>query len=1197
MVESVRIFVSSPGDVPDERLRASLVVSRLKREFARFFDLSKVLWEYEPMLASGHFQDVIDPPSNADIFVLILWSRLGTPLPERTEARQYRGLDDARTPVTGTEWEFEDALRGYRERKSPDLLVYRKTAKGLAEFSGLEDLEAAALQKRALDLFWDRYFGNAATTFKAGFNLFASLDEFEAKLESHLRERLRARLPPGPLRSTRRSGDAVEWWSGSPYRGLQAFDFDHAAVFFGRERAEREISEALVRNAAQGAAFMLVLGASGSGKSSLVRAGLLPDLTAAGTVEGVSTWRRAILAPADLAPDPFIGLTKALLNKTALPELLRVGFRESEIAEHLRAGDALAAVPLRMAIERAAAEDVNGLPPGMRKGRLVLVLDQMETLFTLASFSNETRAAVDALLASLARGGLVWVTATLRSDFFHRLGELPNLSALANGAGQYHLAAPNDAELELMIARPAEVAGISFEADERDGVSLAATIRQAASRDPASLPLLSFVLDELYRRDAEGGGDVMTYAAYRALGGLEGAIARHAESFVEALPADLAAALPALLIAMVEVDELRGVTTARAVRPSQIADERQRRLAERLVAERLAVADGMADSATIKLAHEALLVHWPRLAALIEEHREFLIVRRRLQAEAANWESHGRHADYLLPSGLRLAEAKDLLSRNDNLDPEIVALATASLDAERARIAAAESAREAALRAELRRSRRVAAIVSALFAVALVGGLFAWFERTIATDALAKAETSYLAAIHQAVDDFQLLEDNFNSGNLKPEIIEAMVEKSQATINSLPSSADTVEVTAARAQLLDIFGLMELAVNDSKALVSARQENDLVDRLLAADPGNARWLRLKAIARGQLSDVSQWQCDNGEAIAEARVSLATGKPLLAASPGDDFLHDRLLTDDETIGDASRALGDVAAAQSAYADMLEDIEAAVKAHAGDVRWLADLAFAQERVGDIALLTDQPTQAAARYNIQLAVAAQLAADHPIEANYREAVAKAHEKLGNAALAGGDLETALTRYQQYLADAEALAKGEPTKFRYQLFVAIANQRIGEAYLRQNKLPDASKAFEAYRKLSADLRDRDPANALALYGLANADREIGDAALAGGDPAAALDSYRQSLSLAQDLTAKPCQNGTWRKALAMAYRGIGLALEAEGDGKGAQTQYAQCAAVDVKPLVWAEESVLPRDVVKSCREAAQRLGAAQPP
>src|SRR5271165_6156770 len=123
------------------------------------------------------------------------------------------------------------------------------------------------------------------------------------------------------------------------------------------------------------------------------------------------------------------------------------------------------------------------------------------------------------LVAGFAQSGHVWGIATLRSDFFHRLVDLPQANALAAGRGQYLLAPPSAAEIEQIITRPAEVAGLSFEASEQTGISLAAVIREAAARDPASLPLLSFVLDELYRRDVEErGGSVLTYRTYAALG-------------------------------------------------------------------------------------------------------------------------------------------------------------------------------------------------------------------------------------------------------------------------------------------------------------------------------------------------------------------------------------------------------------------------------------------------------------------------------------------------------------------------------------------------------------------------------------------------------------------------------------------------------------------------------------------------------
>src|ERR1700676_3755148 len=126
MAQRLRVFISSPGDVPDERLRADLVIDKLAQEYGRFFQLEAYRWEHEPMLASGHFQDVIDPPSSFDIVILILWSRLGTPLPEKTGVREYRGLD-GRVPITGTEWEYEEALRAARASGAPDILAFRNS--------------------------------------------------------------------------------------------------------------------------------------------------------------------------------------------------------------------------------------------------------------------------------------------------------------------------------------------------------------------------------------------------------------------------------------------------------------------------------------------------------------------------------------------------------------------------------------------------------------------------------------------------------------------------------------------------------------------------------------------------------------------------------------------------------------------------------------------------------------------------------------------------------------------------------------------------------------------------------------------------------------------------------------------------------------------------------------------------------------
>lgn len=150
------------------------------------------------------------------------------------------------------------------------------------------------------------------------------------------------------------------------------------------------------------------------------------------------------------------------------------------------------------------------------KARLALVIDQMEELFTDPRIGAVERDAFIHMLAKLARSGCCWVIATLRSDFFVRCEEIPELVRLKASDGAYHLLAPEAMEISQIIRQPALAAGLRFEEDTKSKGRLDDTLLAAASRDPSALPLLEFTLDELYKK-CTPHGHVLTFAAYREL--------------------------------------------------------------------------------------------------------------------------------------------------------------------------------------------------------------------------------------------------------------------------------------------------------------------------------------------------------------------------------------------------------------------------------------------------------------------------------------------------------------------------------------------------------------------------------------------------------------------------------------------------------------------------------------------------------
>jgi predicted Ser/Thr protein kinase len=459
------------------------------------------------------------------------------------------------------------------------------------------------------------------------------------------------------------AGETHRWVSGSPYRGLAPFDFEHASVFFGRTQAAEDVVRALVAQAEDGRGFLLVLGMSGSGKSSLVRAGVLPRL-AQGTIPEARLYRRAILRPGDVPGDLFEGLGAALLAPDALPELGADGTTAREVGRLLRENPLGAALLAKGGLSQAAAgiQRRRGLAE-QPDVRLVLVVDQMEEMFTLPRITVAERVAFVSVLAALARSGRAWVVGTLRSDHYGRCEELPELMALKAGTGQYHMAPPTPAEIGQMIREPARAAGLRFEEEASSRVALDEVLRDAAVRHVGNLPLLEFALDELYRQRTADG--LLTHSAYRSFGGVEGALNQRAEEVFASLPLPVQAALPEVFPALARVASGQDETFSRkyAVLESFTSGDAQA-LVDAFIGARLFVSDlGRDGRAVVSIAHEALFQSWPRLRTWLDENQELLRVRGRIGAAAALWHENGHRSDLLLADGRALEEALPLVSR------------------------------------------------------------------------------------------------------------------------------------------------------------------------------------------------------------------------------------------------------------------------------------------------------------------------------------------------------------------------------------------------------------------------------------------------------------------------------------------------------------------------------------------------------
>lgn len=640
----------------------------------------------------------------------------------------------------------------------------------------------------------------------------------------------------------------------NPYKGLRAFGEGDTKDFFGRDQLISELVENLDRTR-----FIAVVGPSGSGKSSLIRAGVVPRLHD----DGVFV---ATMVP---GARPFDELERALLR----------------ISPH--ADPALTA---------RLTGSSNGIAQAVRSilgssGRMLLVIDQFEELFTIT-----TAPLRDRFLDGLAElvdddSNQVRVVVTVRADFYDRPLLHPRIGPLVRD--NTRAVTPLDAtELELAITGPARRVGVEFEP------ALVADLVADAATNPGTLPLLQYVLTELY---ANRAARLVTASEYQAMGRMSGTLATRADGLFADLGESNSAAVRRLFTQLVtpgegtedtrrrtSVSELAGV-------PEIVLEVYSR--ARLITFDR----DPVTREPTVEVAHEALIREWPRMRTWVDDDRDDLRVLNHLAATARTWVERGRDSDELY-RGARLAGAVDIKSsHSEHLGPLASEFLTASID-----VADTDSRR---LRRTIRRLRSllVAAAISLL--LALAAGSFAVVRSQEASGRARAAELGSLLSASAASleSDPQLATllafeatrfgDDGDSAlfaaltNDPRRVATILPRTGQLTEMTMSGNGSTIVVTNGTSlEVLDLEGLIHLGEVHEDVIDSPLF--DLLRLAISADGATVAAIRfsnaINLVGEVTLIDVSTGEQSPGPLVPAANVMFSPTEDVLVIGSRGDF---------------------------------------------------------------------------------------------------------------------------------------------------------------------------------------------------------------------------------------------------------------------------------------------------------------------
>ncbi|MCP4381910.1 MAG: tetratricopeptide repeat protein [Hyphomicrobiales bacterium] len=992
----------------------------------------------------------------------------------------------------------------------------------------------------------------------------------------------------------------------APYPGFLAFDEADAAVYFGRDDDIRRLVQRLdSRRIEGGRRLVLVLGESGTGKSSLIRAGLIPRLKRA---------RREWITLTPLRPetDPFEGLALSLTE-----------------AGYAITGAEVPDVDPR--VIAAALAEACGAP----RAGVLIAIDQAEELFTRTPTATAER--FFAFLSKLLASGLPFVAvATLRSD---HLGDMQTAEGLTAEFEDFTLRPLPVERIGEIVRGPARIVGLDVEPELVTRIT-------ADAKTTDALPLVAYALRRLY--DAFGDDNRIQLVEYESLrdaaaglSPLETIVRETAARVIaETKPseAELMALREAFVPGLVRVND-EGGFVRHAARWDELP-EASRRLAAALAGPeaRLLVVREQEGVRQIEVAHEALFRVWPLLAGWLDEEEEFLIGRNRLERELADWKAlpESDRAKGLM-AGILLDRAKGwLIDHPARFTSDEAAFVRASEAAEMERRRKAEEQRRALEEAHLRQAEterdaarrltgrtRIAAVVLGVVALAAAGaGLYAMqaegeavrqaeiaegqrqvaeseavranaeaeranqqaeaadAARAQAEAARARAETEKARATREAerasrnfeiakstVDQviFDIAQGLQNVEGMRLETLRTVLTRVEAAMGRLADAApNDLAVQRSRFAMLHEFGNTYIAVGDAAGARAAYEEGLAIARRLAdTDPANTLWQRDVAVGLNKIGDVKLRAGDAAGALAAYEEILAIGRRLADTDRDNIEWQRSVMVGLNKIGDVKLRVGDAAGALAAYDEGLAIARRLADTDPANTLWQGDVSISLNKIGDVKLRVGDAAGALAAYDEGLGIRRRLADTDPANTLWQRDVAVGLDGIGDVKLRAGDAVEALAAYEEGLAIRRRLSDTDPDNTLWQGDVLLSLARIGNTYAAAGDAVGARAAYEESLAIARRLADTDPENTQWQRDVSFSLDGIGDVKLRAGDAAEALAAYEESLVIHRRLAETDPDNTGWQRDVSLSLARIGNVKLRAGDAAGAMATYEESLAI----------------------------------